>query len=126
MVVVESVKDGKVIAITARTKNTTKTVTVGRGTLTFDSGRTRTFVVRLNAIGERLLTEHHSLKVKVDVAESDASISRSTLDFKARSKHASVARREFAIHRDSLRLRDRRRGRDDRRPRPRRMTDREA
>ena len=67
----ETIRGGKVIALAASTKKTTKkTITIASKTATIPAGSTKTITLTLNGAGKRLLAKHHPLKAKLTVTQS--------------------------------------------------------
>jgi chitodextrinase len=68
----ETLKGGKVVAITARSKQKTKkrTVTVGTTTVTVAGGSQKTVSVKLNSAARNLLRRYHHLKVALTATNS--------------------------------------------------------
>jgi len=90
LTIIETVKAGKVIAVTAGKKNgkkpKRKVVVLGNATLTLSAGQTKTVQLSLNGTGKRLLSEYHALKVKLAVTEPGKTVSAKTITFKAKPK----------------------------------------
>ena len=84
--VLETLKDGKVIAVTARAKTVKKTVVVATETITIAARKSETVKLSLNGIGKKLLGKHNPLTTKFTIARSGRTVSSSTISFKARSK----------------------------------------
>jgi hypothetical protein len=64
MTIIESVRAGKIVALSASTKTTHRTVSVGSRTVTLVGGHSETVHLKLTAAGRKLLSEHHKLSVK--------------------------------------------------------------
>jgi hypothetical protein len=84
--VTETLKDGKLSALAAKTKTTKRTVTVGKTTITLDAGQTEKVTVELNGTGQSLLKRHHKLAVKLTAHDGTAVLSSRTVTFKERTK----------------------------------------
>ena len=82
----ETIKRGKVIAVTARTMLKKKTVMLGTTTVKLKAGQSELVKVSLNAAGRRLLSQRHTLKVKLAIAQSAKTISSTTITFKVQPK----------------------------------------
>jgi hypothetical protein len=90
----ETLKGGKVIAVSAKAKGKPKirnrTITIGSTTVTLSAGQSRTVVVVLNGAGERLLARDHAVAAKLTAREGSAVLDTQTVTFKAppaRRKH---------------------------------------
>jgi hypothetical protein len=85
--VVETLKGGKVTAVAASAKKTTrKTVDVGAVTVTVAAGRSDTIKVALNGAGKKLLAKHRPLKAKLTLTQAAGTVDSSTVTFKAKTK----------------------------------------
>ena len=86
--IMETVKGGKVIAVSAAKK---KTMVLATASVTIAAGQTKTIVIALNAIGKHLLSTRHSLKVKLAITQAGVAkasvVSGQTITFKATQKH---------------------------------------
>ncbi len=70
--VTETIRNGKVIAITAKKKKPKtkkKTVVIGRMSATLVVGQRKTLTVSLNRTGKQLLARRHVLRAKLTVTE---------------------------------------------------------
>jgi hypothetical protein len=87
--VTETIRGGRVIAITSRktTKTTRKVVVLGAARVTLAHGQSKTVRVLLNATGRRLPAKQHPLRAKVTVrklgATAGPNVSVQTITFKA-------------------------------------------
>ncbi len=90
LTIVETVKGGKVIAVSAAKK---KTVILATTNLTIIAGRSKTVVIALNASGKHLLAAHHTLKVKLAITQAGVAktsvVSGQTITFEVTPKHKS-------------------------------------
>ncbi|MGZ6840278.1 MAG: hypothetical protein ACXVHC_07485 [Frankiaceae bacterium] len=83
----ETIRRGKVIALAASTKKTTKkTVTIASKTATIPAGRTKTITLTLNGAGKRLLAKHNPLKAKLTVTQSRKTVTSKTITLKTKTK----------------------------------------
>jgi hypothetical protein len=80
----ETVKGGKVIAVAAKSKSkkTTRMVTVGTATVTFDAGHAELVGVNLDSTGKNLLKVHHTLAARLTVSLGTSVLSNQTVTFK--------------------------------------------
>jgi photosystem II stability/assembly factor-like uncharacterized protein len=90
----ETLKGGKVIAVSAKAKGkpriSNRAITVGSTTVTLSAGQSRTVMVALNVAGERLLARDHAVAAKLTAREGSAVLDTQTVTFKAppaRQKH---------------------------------------
>ncbi len=79
--VTETLKGGKVIAVSASMKRTTKVVVLGTARLTLTAGQGKTVSITLNTIGQRLLATRHTLKAKLTANAADRTISTKTITY---------------------------------------------
>jgi Divergent InlB B-repeat domain len=91
LTITESLKGGKVIAVSASARTQKRTVIVGTKSLTLAAGDSETARVGLDAAGQRLLKSRHKLSVKFTATARRANgtmvgLSRQTIEFKAPSK----------------------------------------
>lgn len=90
LTVVETVKDGKVIGVTAATKGGKKVerkiLVLGSATMTLSAGQTTIVPLNLNSTAKRLLTARHRLTVALMITESAKTITRETITFSAKQK----------------------------------------
>jgi hypothetical protein len=85
--VLETLKGGKLTAVTASAKKTTKkTVTVGTVTVTIAAGHTETIKVNLNGTGKKLLAKRKPLKAKLTITQAGKTITGTTITFKNKKK----------------------------------------
>jgi hypothetical protein len=72
LALIETLKGGKVVAITAKSKPKTKkrTVTLGTTTVTVAGGSHETVSVKLNSAARKLLSHYHHLKVALTATDS--------------------------------------------------------
>jgi hypothetical protein len=85
--VAETLRGGKLIAVSAAHHKTVKRALVlGTVRVRLAAGQHRTAVVRLNAAGRRLLAARHTLKVKLTVARAGQTIFTSAITFRAKHK----------------------------------------
>jgi len=86
LILTETLKGGKVVAITARSKQKTtkRTVTLGTTTVTVAGGSHETVSVKLNGAARKLLRHYHHLKVALTATESTSNtvLVRRVLTFK--------------------------------------------
>ena len=94
MTVTEKIRRHKIIAVTARRKPTTRTVTVTVGTastITLGSGQSKVVEISLNRTGMRLLASRQTLRVTLNVTQTLGGGRFETLSqivtFKAPEKH---------------------------------------
>ena len=91
--VTETIKGGKVIAVTAgatHRKTKKKAVSVGSASRTLTGGQSATVTVALNGTGQGLLSKHHTLKIKLVVKSGASTVATDTLTFvkhKKKNKH---------------------------------------
>jgi hypothetical protein len=87
LTITETVKAGKVVAVTATKRNGTKPkrkiVTLSTTTITLTAGQAENVQLGLNGTGKRLLVKYHTLKVKLLITESGRTVSAQTITFKA-------------------------------------------
>ena len=91
LTVIETLKGGKVIAVSANAKTQKRTVTVGTKSVTLAAGDSETVRIRLDAAGQRLLKSRNKLSVKFTTTARRANgtmvaVSRQTIEFKAPNK----------------------------------------
>jgi hypothetical protein len=84
--VTETMKDGKPIGLSARTgvrlKTSTRTIVVGRTTVTLTGGHSETVQLTLNGAGRRLLAGHHRLSVELTATQHGSAIAAQRLVFR--------------------------------------------
>lgn len=94
--VTETLKVGKVTAVTAKTKakpkTTKRTVTIGMTTVTLSAGQSKTVSVKLNAAGLALLSKQHHLPAILTVLSGAKTLATQTVNLaqaasKTKSKH---------------------------------------
>lgn len=83
MTVRETLKGGKVVAITAKAKPKRKLLIVGTTTVKLAAGQSKIVKVSLNSIGKRLLSPRHRLKVTLRIIQSSKIVFSRTLTFKS-------------------------------------------
>jgi hypothetical protein len=86
LIVTETIKSGKVIGVTARTRLKKKVVVLGTTTVTLGAGQSKVVTVSLNSAGKRLVSQRHTLRVKLAVTESTKTVFSTTITFKAKPK----------------------------------------
>jgi hypothetical protein len=87
LTVVETLKGGKLTAVAASAKKTTKkTVIVGSVTVTIAAGKGETIMVKLNGTGKKLLAKHNPLKTKLTITQAGKTITGATITFKNKKK----------------------------------------
>jgi hypothetical protein len=86
MTVEETIKAGRVIAVTSKAKPKHKIVIVGTATVTLGAGQSKIVKVSLNSAGRRLLSHEHTLKVKLTIAQSGKTVASRAITFKNKSK----------------------------------------
>ena len=90
LTVTESIKGGRVIAITAASTTDNRIhkerVTLGTAATTLNAGRSQTITIALNRAGKRLLAQHRTLKVRLAVTENGQPVLSSTITFKSKPK----------------------------------------
>jgi hypothetical protein len=86
--VVETFKNGKLLAVSARAKPkiTKRTVSVGTTTITLAASQSRTATVELNRTGQRLLKSRHTLAVKLTALSGTSMISTQSITFREPGK----------------------------------------
>jgi hypothetical protein len=89
--VTETVRAGKVIAITASEDKPKKRIVVlGTARVTLAAGQSKTLKISLNTTVKRLLTARHKLKVKVTITATSAAktvqVATKTITFKVKPK----------------------------------------
>jgi hypothetical protein len=78
--VTEHLKGNKLVAVTARAKRVhTKTVVVGRATVSLAAGATKTITVTLNGKGNALLAKYGRLKMSVTVSANGKKLKTATV-----------------------------------------------
>jgi hypothetical protein len=84
--VVETLKHGKVVAVTARAKK--KVVVLGSVTVVLHAGKSSVVRITLNAAAKRLLAQHPTLKVLLTLTEAGRHgvLSARPITFKAMPK----------------------------------------
>jgi hypothetical protein len=86
----ETLKGGKVIAVSAKAKGkpkiTKRTLTVGSADVTLAAGHSRTVTVTLNGSGASLLAKDHTLTAKLTAREGTTVLETQTVTFRAPSK----------------------------------------
>jgi hypothetical protein len=84
----ETLKGGKLTAISAKAKPKTKkrTVSVGTSSVTLAAGQNVTVTVKLNSTGQSLLRRRHLLPVKLIVTDGTTLLSSQAVTFKQPSK----------------------------------------
>jgi hypothetical protein len=91
LTVIETVKGGKVTAVSAAKK---KTVVLATASTTIAAGQAKTIVIALNATGKHLLAQHHTLKVKLAITQPGVAkasvVSGQTITFKATQKKHKI------------------------------------
>jgi hypothetical protein len=70
LTVIEKLRGGKVIAVSARTKTKHKTVVLGSATVTLSANQTKNLKVTLTGTGKHLLALEHRTKVELTVRET--------------------------------------------------------
>jgi hypothetical protein len=92
--VTETLKGGKVVAVTAAKKKTKKkVVTLANVTITVSGGATKTVQLQLNGVGKKLLASRHKLSVKLSITQGGRTVVTQTLVFKAKTKKKKHAPR---------------------------------
>jgi hypothetical protein len=86
LVVTEKLSGRKVTGVSARTHTTTRKVTLGTASATLEPGGHRALTVSLNAVGKRLLSVRHTLRVDLSVTQKDASPVTRQVEFRAARK----------------------------------------
>lgn len=89
LTVKETIKGSKVIAVTAKAKTKKTVVILATTTVTLRAGQRKTVDVLLNSAGKRLLSQWHTLKVKLAVTQSGKPALSTTIRFegKTNKKH---------------------------------------
>ena len=79
----ETLKNGKVVAVTtsAKPKTTKRTIVIGSGSTTIGVGSTAMVKLQLNGTGQALLKTHHRLKVELTIASRGSVLATKTLTF---------------------------------------------
>jgi hypothetical protein len=85
----ETVRHGKITAVTAATKVKKRIVVVGAASITVAAGGAERVHLSLNRTGARLLNQRRGLAVKLVVSQSGHTVSSRTISFKAKpvAKH---------------------------------------
>ncbi|MBO0881556.1 MAG: hypothetical protein J2P17_14690 [Mycobacterium sp.] len=86
MTVLETIKTGKVIAVTAKAKPKRRVVVLGRKTIKLAAGETEIAKVSLNSVGKRLLSRGHTLNVNLTITESDKTVFSKIVTFKTKTR----------------------------------------
>jgi len=83
----ETLKGGKVIAVSAmargKPKISKRTIPIGSTSVTLSAGQSRTVTVALNGSGERLLAKDHSVAAKLTASEGSVVLDTQTVTFHA-------------------------------------------
>jgi hypothetical protein len=86
LTVTETVKGGKIIAITAANKKPSKphkkVMVLGKTSVRLSVGQRKTVKITLNAAGKRLLAARHTLKVKLALTQPGSTATSSRVTFK--------------------------------------------
>jgi hypothetical protein len=86
LAVTETLKSGKVIAVTAKAKRKPKTtkrvVVIGTATVTLDAGQTQSVAVKLNSVGQSLLKSRHALVAKLTAVSGTSVLATPTVTLK--------------------------------------------
>jgi phosphoserine phosphatase len=92
MSVIETLRGGKVIAISARAapKLKTRTITIGTATVTLAAGASEEVTVRLTSAGRLLLKEHRSLTVKLTVTSGGTQLSTKVITLREPASRGSL------------------------------------
>jgi hypothetical protein len=86
LTVKETINGGKVIAITTTARPKKKVVVLGTRTVTVGAGQTEVIKISLNTAGKRLLSQSHTLKVKLEITQSGKTVFSTTITFKTKPK----------------------------------------
>lgn len=70
--ITENPQNGKLVALGAQAKTTTKTVTLATTRVSVTAGRTLSVTLRLGAARRRLLASHHTLRTELTVTSGRA------------------------------------------------------
>ncbi len=105
LTVTETLKGGKLIAVSAskkkRPKVVKRTVTVGSASISLAGGASQLVKIELNTTGKRLLASHHKLAAQLTTTEAGAGghstlVSRRTVTFKVPAKRTRKGRKKGA------------------------------
>jgi hypothetical protein len=80
----ETLHGGKVIAITANTHTTKKTVTFGSATVTVVAGQSKAVTISLDRVARRLLATRHRLTAKLTITTGRTTVGTRTLTLLAK------------------------------------------
>jgi len=88
--VTETLKGGKVVAVSAKAKTKPKsnkrTVSVGTASVSLTTGQSAKVTVKLNAAGQKLLKIHHKLAVMLSANAGTSQLCCQTVTFKPPAK----------------------------------------
>jgi PKD domain-containing protein len=85
LIVVETIKGGKVIAVSSRAKK--RTVVLGSASVTLTAGHSASVHVVLNRAGKVLLAKRHVLRVKLAALQGGRTIATWRVVFRSKRKH---------------------------------------
>jgi len=93
--IVETLKGGTVIAVTANkskpAKTTKKLLTLGSTRVGIAAGKSKTVRLTLNSTGKRLLAARHRVRAKLTLAQTGASATSTIVTFTAKTKARPIA-----------------------------------
>jgi hypothetical protein len=84
--IVETLKGGKLVAISPHVKTKKKVVVLGSVSVTLTGGQTKTVTISLNGAGKSLLAKRHTLKVTLTIKQSGKTVTTKTVTFKSKKK----------------------------------------
>jgi hypothetical protein len=88
--VTETLKGGKVIAVTSgakrKPKSVKRTISVGGDDVTVSAGPDESVSIPLNGIGKSLLKSHHTLHASLTVTSNGQTVATQTITFKTKTK----------------------------------------
>jgi len=80
--VTETVKGGKVVGVSARSKRQHKVVVLATTSAKVTSGESKTYKLKLNRAGKQLLSSHRRLKTKLVASVGNVAIATQTVTFR--------------------------------------------
>jgi hypothetical protein len=91
LTVIETLRKGKLVALSAKTRTARKTVTIASASGTVAAGAKKTIKLKLNAIGKKLLATHSPLKARLTVTLSGRTVSTKKVTLKRPAKKKKSA-----------------------------------